>query len=100
MGNESIEPLPEAPPNLAGERTDSGSRYNITVSNASGYLCHIHMQVWAPCLAYWLRACMHCLLDILDRCGTLCVCSPTSAAIREPSSASSPTQVCAASSRR
>ena len=45
MGNEHLEPLPDAPPNLAGESEDHGSRYHITVSNASGYLCHIHMQV-------------------------------------------------------
>ena len=59
MGKDSIEPLPEAPPNLAGESTDSGSRYNITVSNASGYLCHIHMQVWGPfCPVRCSTACM------------------------------------------
>ena len=45
MGNETLEPLPDAPPNLAGESEDRGSRYHITVSNASGYLCNIHMQV-------------------------------------------------------
>lgn len=48
MVNESMDSLPDAPANLAGESVDKGARADIKVSNAAGYLCHIHMEVMAP----------------------------------------------------
>ena len=47
MASEEMHPLPEADPKLAGEsvETGKGDRYHIKVSNAKGYLCHIHMEV-------------------------------------------------------
>ena len=47
MVNETLDSLPDAPANLAGESIDKGARYHIKVSNAAGYLCHIHMEVVA-----------------------------------------------------
>ena len=47
MVNENLDSLPDEPANLAGESVDKGARYNIKVSNAAGYLCHIHMEVIA-----------------------------------------------------
>lgn len=34
-------PLPEFNQRLAGETSDSKENYNISVSNADGYLCHL-----------------------------------------------------------
>ena len=62
MASEEMQPLPEADPKLAGEsvETGKGDRYHIKVSNAKGYLCHIHMEVLHQ-LSPLLNACMHFL---------------------------------------
>ena len=43
----ALKELPQAPHNLAGESIDrdKAGQYQIKVSNASGYLCHIHVEV-------------------------------------------------------
>ena len=45
--NSDLEHLPKAPNHIAGESIDrdESGRYDIKVSNASGYLCHIHLEV-------------------------------------------------------
>lgn len=42
-----LKELPRAPHNITGESIDQdkSGRYHIKVSNASGYLCHIHLEV-------------------------------------------------------
>lgn len=58
MASEEMHPLPEADPKLAGEsvETGKGDRYHIKVSNAKGYLCHIHMESNYECPPEWLFA--------------------------------------------
>ena len=53
--NSDLEHLPKAPNHIAGESIDrdESGRYSISVSNASGYLCHIHLEV---------RICLPCLV--------------------------------------
>ena len=48
--NSDLEHLPKAPSHIAGESIDQdeSGRYSIKVSNASGYLCHIHLEVCLP----------------------------------------------------
>jgi hypothetical protein len=90
MGEENLEPLPDVPPNLAGESEDHGKRYHITVSNASGYLCHIHMQV----SGFDIAACMPAVLPPGVPADSVCWgCSPHSTATQRASFGSSPTQV-------
>lgn len=53
MGDQDdLKELPKAPHNLAGESIDrdKAGQYQIKVSNASGYLCHIHVEVLFPFL--------------------------------------------------
>ena len=48
MGDQDdLRELPQAPKNLTGESVDrdKAGKYDIKVSNASGYLCHIHVEV-------------------------------------------------------
>ena len=48
MGDQDdLKELPQAPHNLSGESIDrdKAGKYQIKVSNASGYLCHIHVEV-------------------------------------------------------
>lgn len=55
MGNQDdLNELPQAPHNLAGESIDrdKAGKYHIQVSNASGYLCHIHVEVSFPPILY------------------------------------------------
>ncbi|CAL8471252.1 g10794 [Coccomyxa elongata] len=58
MASEEMHALPEADPKLAGEsvETGKGDRYHIKVSNAKGYLCHIHMESKYDCPPEWLFA--------------------------------------------
>ncbi|CAK0785742.1 hypothetical protein CVIRNUC_008953 [Coccomyxa viridis] len=46
-----LEHLPKAPNHIAGESIDrdESGRYDIKVSNASGYLCHIHLESTYDC---------------------------------------------------
>ena len=57
MGDEDLKDLPQAPHNLAGESVDKDKtgRYNIKVSNASGYLCHIHLEVLSTNLHLYVQ---------------------------------------------
>lgn len=50
MASEELHALPEDQPGLSGESIEKGKgdRYVINVSNAKGYLCHIHMEVQYP----------------------------------------------------
>ncbi|KAK9918761.1 hypothetical protein WJX75_006665 [Coccomyxa subellipsoidea] len=51
MASEELHALPEDQPGLSGESIEKGKgdRYVINVSNAKGYLCHIHMESKYDC---------------------------------------------------
>lgn len=71
MASEEMHALPEADPKLAGEsvETGKGDRYHIKVSNAKGYLCHIHMEV-RQLSSFLLNGCTFCRTDLRASSGS------------------------------
>ncbi len=69
MASEQLQALPDAHPGLAGESIEKGKgdRYKIHVSNAKGYLCHIHMEVRvlsSLCLMLMSQSSVHQYLEL------------------------------------
>lgn len=102
MVNGSVDDLPDAPPNLAGESTEKGARFHISVSNARGYLCHIHMEVGhvgseaSDIEAASLERALRSSFDegkVSLRLAHVHVCSPALTARQRCSTRSSPTLV-------